>query len=201
MKKFIIVASAVALVASQAHAQSLKDLLSGSSLKDVVEEVVSQLDILPTDITGTWTYSGSAVKFTSESLVMSATSELASSQVESKLNEYLEMVGFSEGMFTYVFNEDGSFTTTFKNLDFSGTYTLSDDTIEFEYGGSDKLSGFKVSTSVSVGVSTLQLLFDADALLEFVEKISASSSNSTLSSISSLLSQYDGMKLGFKLTR
>ncbi len=201
MKKFIIVASAVALIASQAHAQSLKDLLSGSSLKDVVEEVVSQLDILPTDITGTWTYSGSAVKFTSESLVMSATSELASSQVESKLNEYLEMVGFSEGMFTYVFNEDGSFTTTFKSLDFSGTYTLSDDTIEFEYGGSDKLSGFKVSTSVSVGVSTLQLLFDADALLEFVEKISASSSNSTLSSISSLLSQYDGMKLGFKLTR
>lgn len=47
----------------------------------------------------------------------------------------------------------------------------------------------------------MQLLFNADKLLEFIGKISSSVGDARLGTLSSLVEQYDGMKIGFELTR
>lgn len=46
----------------------------------MVGSVVEQLDVIPKNIEGNWEFSGSAVKFTGDNVLMNAASELAPSR-------------------------------------------------------------------------------------------------------------------------
>lgn len=189
----------------QANAQSLSDLFGKGGVNDIVESVVDQLDVIPKNIQGTWSFSGSAVQFTGDNLLMNAASELAVNTVEDKLDEYLSAVGVKEGLFSYTFNADGTFSTHLKNMDFPGKYTFSKEekTLVLDYGASGQFKGFSIRTNVSVGARRLQLLFNADKLLKLLTEISSAVGNesSQLGMLTSLLEQYEGMQLGFELTR
>lgn len=185
----------------QVYGQSFKDLLNKG--KDVVGSVVEQLDVIPKNIEGNWEFSGSAVKFTGDNVLMNAASELAAGKVEDQLNEYLQKVGIRQGLFSYVFNADGTFTTTFNKMNFSGQYTFSQEegTIELDYGKNEKLKGVSLKTDVSVSLNSMQLLFNADKLLDFISKISSTVGDSKIGALTSLIDQYDGLKIGFELSR
>lgn len=184
-KIFVVLSAALLLGTVSANAQSLKELFSNGGVKSVVESVVDQLDVIPKNIEGNWTFSGSAVKFTGDNMLMNAASELAVGKVEDTLNE------------------DGTFSTSFNQAKFTGQYTFSqqEKTLELDYGKNEKLKGIALKTNVSVGTSTMQLLFNADKLLEFISKITSSVGDSKLGALTSLLDQYDGMQIGFELTR
>lgn len=184
-KIFVVLSAALLLGTVSANAQSLKELFSNGGVKSVVESVVDQLDVIPKNIEGNWTFSGSAVKFTGDNMLMNAASELAVGKVEDTLNE------------------DGTFSTSFNQAKFPGQYTFSqqEKTLELDYGKNEKLKGIALKTNVSVGTSTMQLLFNADKLLEFISKITSSVGDSKLGALTSLLDQYDGMQIGFELTR
>lgn len=196
---------AVMLACSPMHAQSIKDLLNNLNPDDAAGSFLDHLTGtgVRNDITGTWEYTGAAVKFTSDNVLMSAASGLASSQIEEKLNEYLQKIGLAPGAFSYEFNSDSTFTTVFKNIKLPGTYSLSQEggTIGLDYGISDKLKGFSIDAQTSITATTLDLLFNADKILEFLGKISSSTGDSKLSILSSLVGQYDGLKIGFELTK
>lgn len=185
----------------QVYGQSFKDLLNKG--KDVVGSVVEQLDVIPKNIEGNWEFSGSAVKFTGDNVLMNAASELAAGKVEDQLNEYLQKVGIRQGLFSYVFNADGTFTTTFNKMNFSGQYTFSQEegTIELDYGKNEKLKGVSLKTDVSVSLNSMQLLFNADKLLDFISKISSTVGDSKIGALTSLIDQYNGLKIGFELSR
>lgn len=184
-KIFVVLSAALLLGTVSPNAQSLKELFSNGGVKSVVESVVDQLDVIPKNIEGNWTFSGSAVKFTGDNMLMNAASELAVGKVEDTLNE------------------DGTFSTSFNQAKFPGQYTFSqqEKTLELDYGKNEKLKGIALKTNVSVGTSTMQLLFNADKLLEFISKITSSVGDSKLGALTSLLDQYDGMQIGFELTR
>ena len=91
-----------------AKGQSLKDLLNKDNIKKAVETVADKLDVLPENITGTWEYTGAAVRFTSDNVLMSAASELAAGQVEDKLDEYLQKAGLRQGTFSYDYRVDNN---------------------------------------------------------------------------------------------
>ena len=185
----------------QVYGQSFKDLLNKG--KDVAGPVVEQLDVIPKNIEGNWEFSGSAVKFTGDNVLMNAASELAAGKVEDQLNEYLQKVGIRQGLFSYVFNADGTFTTTFNKMNFSGQYTFSQEegTIELDYGKNEKLKGVSLKTDVSVSLNSMQLLFNADKLLDFISKITVTVGDSKIGALASLIDQYDGLKIGFELSR
>ena len=205
MKKICMILFSVCMLLTGygAKGQSLKDLLNKDNIKKAVETVADKLDVLPENITGTWEYTGAAVKFTSDNVMMSAASELAAGQVEDKLDEYLQKTGLRQGTFSYVFETDSTFTTVFNKMKFPGTYRFSPeaDTIELDYGKSERLKGFTIKTQVTVGINSMELLFNADRIIEFIGKISSSSGDTKLKALSSLISQYDGMKIGFGLTK
>ncbi len=205
MKKKYIILTVILLAAGSigAQGQSWKDLFSKDNIKEAVGSVVEQLDIIPENITGDWEYAGTAVKFTGDNVLMNAASELAASQVENKLDEYLQAIGVKGGAFGYTFNADSTFTTTFNKLKFPGSYSFSpeEDTIELDYGKTGKLKGITMKTAVTVSTGSMELLFNADKLLEFIGKLASSAEDSKLGAIGSLVSQYDGMKIGFELTR
>lgn len=199
----LLMAGAFCFMVQTASAQSLKDLLKkvtdNETVKDVVENVTGVN--FKVDVTGTWTYSGTAVKFESEDLLKNAAASVAASQVEEKLDEYVAKVGLKAGTFSFTFNEDKTFTTTVKGKTFNGTYTLSEDykTMELKFGTKISLKPF--TASVSATSSQLDLLFQADRLLELIEKLTSSSSNSTLKTIGTIANQYDGMQIGLELKK
>lgn len=202
MKKAVMIMVALLFVGGvQVYGQSFKDLLNKG--KDVVGPVVEQLDVIPKNIEGNWEFSGSAVKFTGDNVLMNAASELAAGKVEDQLNEYLQKVGIRQGLFSYVFNADGTFTTTFNKMNFSGQYTFSQEegTIELDYGKNEKLKGVSLKTDVSVSLNSMQLLFNADKLLDFISKITSTVGDSKIGALASLIDQYDGLKIGFELSR
>lgn len=202
MKKTVMIMAALLFVGvAQVYGQSFKDLLNKG--KDVIGSVVEQLDVIPKNIEGNWEFSGSAVKFTGDNVLMNAASELAAGKVEDQLNEYLQKVGIRQGLFSYVFNADGTFTTTFSKMNFSGQYTFSQEegTIELDYGKNEKLKGVSLKTDVSVSLNSMQLLFNADKLLDFISKITSTVGDSKIGALASLIDQYDGLKIGFELSR
>lgn len=204
-KRISLVSLLVFACCLQAGAQSITDLFGKGGAGDVLDSVVSQLDVVPKNIEGEWSYSGSAVQFSGDNVLMNAASGLAVGSVESKIDDYLAAVGIKDGIFSYTFKADGSFLTSFNGMDFPGSYTFSKEekTLVLEYGKVGKFEGVSLKTNVSVGTKTLQLLFNADKLLNFLTEISAvaGGESSQLSMLSSLLEQYDGMMLGFELTR
>lgn len=203
--KIIIFSVSICLATETASAQMLKDLLNqaanSSAVKDLVEDATG-IDLSATvNVTGKWNYTGSAVKLESEDLLKNAAASLAVSQVEGKLDGALEKIGVKTGLFSYTFNADNTFTTSFKNKTFEGTYTLSDDkkTIELKYG---KLLSFaKINATVSVAGNSLELLFKADKILDLLGKMTSNSENGALKGLSSIAGNYDGMKIGFELKK
>ena len=206
MKKIIgiiLMAGVFCLAGQTASAQSLGDLLKkvtgNETVKNVVESVTGTT--IPVDIKGTWTYSGTAVKLESDDILKSTAASLAASQIEDKLDQYVAKVGIKAGTFSFTFKEDNSFTATVMSKNFNGTYTLSEDykTLSLQFG---KTIGLKPFTAAISATSTqLDLLFQADKLLELLGKLTASSSNSTLKTVGTLVNQYDGMKLGLELKK
>lgn len=186
------------------EAQSLKDILnkvsSSEKVSDIVESITGMV-ISPKDITGTWNYSGSAVKLESSDMIKSAAASVASTQVEKKMDEYLQKIGVKEGMFGFTFNEDKTFCTNFKDKSFNGTYTISEDgkTLTLTYG--KLLNSHAINANVNIMTDSIELLFKADKILELIGKLSSTSSNATLKTISSLAGQYDGMKVGMEMNR
>lgn len=130
-KIFVVLSAALLLGTVSANAQSLKELFSNGGVKSVVESVVDQLDVIPKNIEGNWTFSGSAVKFTGDNMLMNAASELAVGKVEDTLNE------------------DGTFSTSFNQAKFPGQYTFSqqEKTLELDYGKNEKLKGIAFACS------------------------------------------------------
>ena len=196
-------AGALCLAGQTASAQSLGDILKkvtgNETVKNVVETVTGTT--LPVDVKGTWTYSGTAVKFESEDLLKSTAASLAASQVEDKLDSYVAKVGIKAGTFSFTFNEDKTFSATVKGKSFNGTYTVSEDykTMSLQFGKTIGLKPFTATISATSG--QLDLLFQADKLLELLGKLTSTSSNSTLKTIGSLVNQYDGMMLGLELKK
>lgn len=206
MKKIIsiiLMVGSFCLAGQTVSAQTLKDLLkkatSNETVKNVVESVTGTT--LPVDVKGTWTYSGTAVKFESDDLLKSTAATLAASQVEEKLDEYVQKVGIKAGTFSFTFNEDKTFTATVKGKSFGGTYSLSEDykTLSLQFGKNFAMKPF--TAAVSVTSSQLDLLFQADKLLDLLTKLTSGSKNSTLKTVGTIASQYDGMKLGLELKK
>lgn len=203
--KIIFATIVMCSLCSYVNAQTLKDLLkkaTGSSLvQDVVESVTGVS--LQADIKGTWDYSGVAVKLVSEDLLKNAAARVAAGQIEDKLDGYVQKVGIKPGAFGFIFSEDNTFTTTFKGKNIPGTYTLDEQTktLTLTYGKTSFMKGFTMTASVNITSSQLDLMFNADKLLDFIGKVSSSSNNSTLAAISAIAQQYDGMKLGFELKK
>lgn len=199
----LLIGAVLCFTCEAASAQILKNLFKkateSESIKGIVENVTGVA--IAVDVTGTWTYSGTAVKFKSDDLLKSTAATLAASQVEEKLDEYVAKVGVKAGTFSFTFNEDKTFTASVKGKSFNGTYAVSEDfkTMTLQFGRTFSLKPF--TASISATSSQLDLLFDADRLLELLGKLTASSSNSTLQTIGTVVNQYDGMQLGLELKK
>lgn len=183
-------------VASNSHAQSLKDLFSKDNISKVVNAVTGHTEAI--DMAGTWNYKSSAVEFESENLLMKAGGAAAASVAEGKMDEQLSKIGIKEGQMSFTFNADSTFTSTVGKRTMKGTYS---------YNASTKQVGLKylkilnLQAKVNYTSNSMELLFNSDKLLKILAFMGSKSSSTTLKAVSTLADSYDGMMLGFQLNK
>lgn len=154
------------------------------------------------DLVGTWSYYKPAVEFKSDNFLMKAGGLAASQTVESKLSTYYKSFGFDNMVMTV--NEDYTFNMKLKIGSLGGTITQSDDKKQlfFNFTLLNSISLGKVEAFVTKKSSSeISITYDVTGLLAIMEKVGALSGNSSISAITSLLNQYDGMTAGFDLKK
>lgn len=145
----------------------------------------------------TWKYSKPGCAFTSENLLAKAGGEIAANKVEEKLSEYYSKFGFSGSNTYFTFNTDGTFTSKIDGKSWQGNYTFDEKTHAIQMKGLIlSMSGY--ATKTTNGIS---LLFDQKKLLNLIKTIGSLKGNSTLSAIGTIANNYDGMRVGFEMTK
>lgn len=203
--KITLVAMLLTSISFGARAQSslLNNLLSSDVVNEVVNTVTGGTSVTVANMTGTWTYANPAVELVGDNALENIAGTAATSQVETKLSETFTKVGISAGTFSFTFNSDSSFSCTLKSKTLSGTYTVdttnSQATLKFSAVSSVNLGS--LTANVSIDLSSMSLLFEADKLLSLISTLSSVTDNSTIQTLNTLVSSYSGLMLGFELDK
>ncbi|MCF0199458.1 MAG: DUF4923 family protein [Bacteroidaceae bacterium] len=148
-------------------------------------------------IYGTWVYAQPKVTFESENVLAKIGSSVASTKIESTLQNQLDKMGFTVGKTTMTFNQDGTCVMNIGGKNTTGKYTYN------QSAGTMTLSGALGMTNVTCYVSVvggqMYMLFDSSKLLSIATGLS--SKTSATSSLSSILGNYNGLKLGWTMNK
>lgn len=179
---------------------------SSGGLGDLLSGVANKLGIGSSSLTidkivGTWKYSGPAVTFKSDNLLLKAGGAAAATQVEAKLEPYYKTAGFTSLVMTIA--EDSTFTFKARLINLGGS-------ISKDASSGNFIFTFKALKSVNIGSmesyivmngDKMELTFDVSKLMVLIEKAGSLTGNNTLKGVSAILNQYDGMTAGFELQR
>ena len=150
MKKLIIITlAAIAFTTAEAQAQNWLNALK-SAATSAIDKVTGGA-LTEKAIIGTWNYSQPGVKLSSsENALSDITGSALTTTVQQKIAPYYEKVGIKPGICKFVINEDGTFSSTFGQRTFSGTYTFDPKTnaLSLKYGGTKQ-----TTTSRSIRLS------------------------------------------------
>lgn|SRR5574344_169861 len=200
MRKYFLKGAVIGMmffVTVNAHAQlslgSIEKAVSGAA-----SQVVSgQSSISKDKIIGTWIYKRPAVVFNSNNLLKKAGGSAASSVIEKKLQEKFSSVGITADKMKLTFGSDGKFSGIMCGKNFSGTYTLSGSTLTLNF-----LNGIQsMSATTQMQNGDLELVFNSTKMLKFMTAVGKLSTNSTISTISSIAGSYDGMQTGMRFSK
>lgn len=185
------------------QAQSLKDLFNSSTVKESVSNLISGINgIKQSDLQGTWTYISPACSFISEDLLKKAGGAIVANEVNEKLSGIYTKIGITPSKFGYTF-ADSTFINKFMGKNSKGIYTFNDkdQELNLQYQIAGLINIGKTAAKVEKSGSNIKLLFNADKLLQVLTKLSSISKSSTIKAIGSIAESYDGMLIGFELSK
>ena len=225
MKRFVLSLALLLAVSVGVQAQTLKGVLgkvaSGVSSKGdegVVTNVLSALlgssKTLSNEVLwGTWSYEGVACILESESVLLGMGGSTVTSALEKKIDAAFNKMGVSKGKCSFTFAKGGNCSINVDGFELKGKYQLNaaKKTIVFTFVY-DKVP---LNTYVAYEAQNLNVVFEADKLLEFVKNVATSMSKDadaqqkgqlnaaikTAGTIGTLLQNYDGLMLGAELTK
>jgi hypothetical protein len=202
-RKMIVLLMVMSAFCGTANAQ-LSDILgkvagtaSGNSTLSSLTGIISS-KLIPTEkqIIGTWAYQEPAVMFTSDNALKSAAGSVASASVEKKLQTYFSKVGIKKGNLTMTFDENKVFAIKKDTKSVrTGTYAIEGSTVTLTFKG--KTKPCKITPQLDNG--SLVMVMDATSLKNFMSGIA--SYVSSLSTVTTVLNAYDGMKVGIRLSK
>ena len=170
----------------------------GSIISGLLNNVIGSGTFSKADLCAhTWKYSKPGCAFTSENLLAKAGGEIAASKVEEKLSTYYNKFGFNSSNTLFSFTTDGNFSAQIDGKPWQGTYTFDEKTHAIHLKGL-LLSASGYATKTTNGIS---LLFDQKKLLNLIKMLSAFKGSSTLSAVGTIANSYDGMRVGFEMTK
>lgn len=184
---------------SSSNATSSAIETGASLLGNLLSGVLGGSTLSESSIVGTWNYTGADCVFESENLLAKAGGAVAASKVESEVNDNLAKVGIKKGACSFTFNKDNTYTANLGGRTIQGNYTLDtkNKKIKMTY-----LGGLASMTPhVAMNNGKLSLLIESSKMLTLIKGASALSKSTTASTISTVLSQYNGMYIGMQLSK
>ena len=174
---------------------------TGSSIiNGILNNVIGSATFSQADLCAhTWKYSKPGCAFTSENLLAKAGGEIAASKVEEDLSKYYSKFGFSKSNTYFTFKTDGTFAAKIDGKSWNGTYTFDEKTHAIQLKGL-LLSASGLATRTANGIS---LLFEQKKLLTLIKTLSKLNltGSTTMSAVSSIVDNYDGVRIGFEMTK
>lgn len=172
-------------------------ITNGQTIGNILTSVIGIDKPSQADLIGAWRYTQPGVAFTSENLLAKAGGEVAATTAREKLASYYNGIGINGTNTTLQFTQDGSFSGKVAGKTISGTYTYDQNTCQLNL----KTLLFSLPAYAKKTTSGISILFESKKLLTVMQTIAAVSGNSTLSSIGDLSKNYDGIRLGFDMSR
>lgn len=173
---------------------------AGSTIGNLVEGVFTKSDLTVEDIAGTWTSDGSAVSFKSDNFLKQAGGVAAAAAVEAKLDPYYKQYGLTGS--TLTINQDGTFELGIKKMTVKGTIARKDKgifTMKFQAFGGIGLGS--MDAYVEKSINSVNVMFDADKIKKLISFAATLSGSTMASTAGKVLESYDGMCIGFKMTK
>lgn len=205
MKRWLLILLGLSAFTSVAKAQfSLGDLLNSSTVNKVVSTITgNETSLTVADLAGTWTYSSPACKFESDDLLKSAGGEVVASQLKDKLATYYEKAGITPSRVSFSF-ADSTMVMTYGSAKLNGLVTKNEESGKFKMtftlvGG--HIPVMETDPEITKSGNTMEILFDVEKLVNVMITIASKTQSSTLQTIGNLLSEYDGVLMGFELTK
>ena len=173
---------------------------SNSSTSDVISSLTSifssNKQATADNILGTWAYDSPAIVFESDDLLSKTGAALAANKIEGKLKTTLSKYGITKDKFSITFKKDGTFTETIRGKSYSGKWTVTDSKLVLTYS----LKKMEITTQKEG--NKLMFVTDATKLLNLVQSLGAkTATNSSLSTITALAKNINGMKVGLTLVK
>lgn len=174
---------------------------TGSSIiNGILNNVIGSATFSQADLCAhTWKYCKPGCAFTSENLLAKAGGEIAASKIEEDLSKYYSKFGFSKSNTYFTFKTDGTFAAKIDGKSWNGTYTFDEKTHAIQLKGL-LLSASGFATRTTNGIS---LLFEQKKLLTLIKTLSKLdlTGSTTMSAVSSIVDNYDGVRIGFEMTK
>ena len=209
MKKNIIKLAVMVLMliggGNSASAQlNLGNILGGITGNSNTSDLVSGLTSIfssnkqatADNIVGTWSYDSPAIVFESEDFLTKTGAALAANKLETSIQNTLAKYGITKDKFSITFKEDGTFTETIRGKSYSGKWAVEDSKLQLTY----QLKTMEITTQKEG--DQLMFVTDASKLLHLIHTLGAkTATNSSLSTITALAKNINGMKVGLTLVK
>ncbi len=207
IKSFIVGMAAMTLVAC-GGSNILNGVLSGlagtdgnaaSGIGNVLTSVLGLDKVTEAGLVGSWRYVNPGVAFTSSNVLAKAGGEVVAQQIENKLKNVYSSVGVKSSNTYFTFGSNKQFEGKLLGTGLSGTYTYDASTGAINM--KTALLGININGYVTGSANGITLLFEGKKLLSLLQTVASLSGNSTLSAIGDLSTNYDGLRLGFDMSR
>ncbi len=199
MKKIKIAALALAclITISCGNMNQIMGAMSGKGAINAITSVIGLDKLSAKGLIGSWRYSRPGCAFTTENLLAKAGGEMAAVQIEEKIQPYYQQVGITSDNTYIIFNEDGTFSAKIIGTPLKGTYTFDEAAAKITL----KTMLFSTNCYAKREYGGISVLFEANKLLTLLQTIAAFSGNQNLQAIGNISKQYDGVRIGFDMTK
>ena len=175
----------------------LNDVLTGGTISNVITSVIGAQTVTKADLIGSWIYSGPGCAFTSEKLLAKAGGEVVAAQIKTKVLPYYQQIGINNSNTYITFNQDGTFSASFRGTPLSGNWTFDEKTYKVTLQG----MLLTINCYAKRNANGVGLLFEAKKLLTLLQTVAAMSGNSNIQAVGEVSKSYDGVRLGFDYSK
>lgn len=172
---------------------------AASGIGNVLTSVLGLDKVTEAGLVGSWRYVNPGVAFTSSNVLAKAGGEVVAQQIENKLKNVYSSVGVKSSNTYFTFGSNKQFEGKLLGTGLSGTYTYDASTGAINM--KTALLGININGYVTGSANGISLLFEGKKLLSLLQTVASLSGNSTLSAIGDLSTNYDGLRLGFDMSR
>lgn len=170
---------------------------NGQAIGNVLSSVIGLDKVTESQLRGSWRYAEPGCAFSSEKALAKAGGEVVAVQIEEKLKPNYDKLGISQSNTYIQFNEDRSFSGKVAGKPLSGQYILDEKTGQLTL----KTLLFSMNAHVKRETKGISILFESKKLLTLLQTLSALSGDQTIQTVGEISKNYDGIRIGFDMTR